>query len=437
MERRDDIGGVWYLDELSESSRRRWPSPAYPGMVGNVLPDFLYFSGHPFPKPDRPNQPFPTLEETYAYLQDFAKPYIPHVRLNTEVERIVELSGWKGWKVSMKDWNQGGKQISETWDAVVVAVGWFDNLVWPATPGIEELKNEGMAIHAKSWEGPEEYKDKRVLVVGNANSANDVAAQLTRTAQTPVFRSVRRDPFPGFPSLSDEKIQNVPPLAQFTISPTGDGPKQAMAVLKDGTILEDIDTVIFATGYKPSPSFVHVGGIEEDGNLKPLVSAADQPQRIPSVHRHIIYAPNHTLGFIGSPMSFTPFTIADVSSTWLSLAWSGQIEYPDSVDGRLQFERERLAKLAETASFFLSNEGTDKVGEDARNVCVDGLLTSFISYNVLSVDEEPYAQNLREDITAVRPELGEVLPEWTKERYEQRNGMYKIKHESLQASREG
>lgn len=91
IERRDDVGGVWYLDDAtvqleqsfpggtadghwpivsphaarqneqsasaSEESLSRnpqkplWPSPAYPALRGNVLPRFLSFSTEAFPQP--------------------------------------------------------------------------------------------------------------------------------------------------------------------------------------------------------------------------------------------------------------------------------------------------------------------------------------------------------------------------------------------------
>ncbi|KAF5357548.1 hypothetical protein D9757_012371 [Collybiopsis confluens] len=102
-----------YMDEYEEknsSHRPRWPSPAYPGLVGNILPEFLSFSGCPFSEPpSTPQQPFPTLKETYDYLRDFAEPFIEKgsIRLNTEVVRIDELADAKGWDVAIRDWNFG------------------------------------------------------------------------------------------------------------------------------------------------------------------------------------------------------------------------------------------------------------------------------------------------------------------------------------------
>ncbi|KAL1698743.1 hypothetical protein EV121DRAFT_274224, partial [Schizophyllum commune] len=97
VERRDDVGGVWYLDNPPPNSTTpRWPSPAYPGLIGNVLPEYLSYSDYPpFPTPPgHPEQPFPTLQETYEYLKGFANSLEPgRIRLNTEVVRVVEKDG--------------------------------------------------------------------------------------------------------------------------------------------------------------------------------------------------------------------------------------------------------------------------------------------------------------------------------------------------------
>ena len=158
-----------YLDDSDDESDRdaskpHWPSAAYPGLIGNVLPEFLSFSGCPFPPPPtaEEGQPFPKLSETFAYLKKFAAPFEKsgHIRLNTEVARVEERPWGEGWKVSLRDWSDGGKEIEETWDAVVIAVHWHDNEEWPETPGFGELRQLGLAKHARSWRGPKEYEGK-------------------------------------------------------------------------------------------------------------------------------------------------------------------------------------------------------------------------------------------------------------------------------------
>ena len=126
--------------------------------MGNVLPRFMSFSGHPFPAPpSAPNQPFPDLVQTQAYLLKFAEPLRAHIKLNTEVVAVDE-GETGGWKVVMRDWSADGtrgKEVIEHWDAVAIATAWYDNPKWPDTEGLEELKKAGIARHAKDWMGVE------------------------------------------------------------------------------------------------------------------------------------------------------------------------------------------------------------------------------------------------------------------------------------------
>jgi cation diffusion facilitator CzcD-associated flavoprotein CzcO len=131
-----------------------------------VLPEFLSFSEFSFPEPSTtPHQPFPSLSETHAYLRAFAEPYLKagKIKLNREVIKVRENGQHRGWSVTFRDWNNGGREVEQEWEAVAVAVGWYDHPVWPNTDGIEELKAVGLAKHAKWYRGPAGYEGKVCL----------------------------------------------------------------------------------------------------------------------------------------------------------------------------------------------------------------------------------------------------------------------------------
>ncbi|TRM58477.1 hypothetical protein BD626DRAFT_463644 [Schizophyllum amplum] len=509
VERRDDVGGVWYLDAPPPNTTEthptethttethttethttethptapRWPSPAYPGLIGNVLPEYLSFSAHtPFPTPaGHPEQPFPTLKETHEYLKGFAEHSericlkSKRIRLNTEVVRVEERADGQGWDVRLRDWsstNNGGgaKEITETWDAIVAALGYYDHPVYPDVPGLDAVRAVGLAEHAKTWRGPEGLEGKRVLVIGNANSSNDIAAQLAPVAASPVYRSIRRPALYNFPSLPDERIRDVPAVREYRVV-EGEGGKKVSVTLTDGTVIDDIDAVRLGTGYKPFPDFIHVRSRVSDADsactsltsFSPLTSPSPSsspspptspppltslpvppltslmtppisPHRIPALHRHILYAPNPTLAFNGSAMSYTPFTIADVSGAWLALAWAGEVAYPESVDARLESERERLkgieAARAEERARAVATSVPPTPGSGAPPPISDP--TSLITYNVFGLFEKGYASALRADIVAARPELDRVLPEWNEEKWKARDSMYALKYKALE-----
>ncbi|KAF5367712.1 hypothetical protein D9758_009831 [Tetrapyrgos nigripes] len=313
VERRDDVGGVWYLDNPKNNPKSaRFPSPAYPGLIGNVLPEHLSYHGFPFPPPaeydkeNREHQPFPTLTETHEYLRAFAKPYLEdgRIRLGREVVRVEErvvgvevpedateaetehlgyLLTKNKWRVLVRDWSDPthpGRELEEFWDAVAICTGWYDNLAWPNTEGLEELKEKGLAKHAKWWRGPEGWEGKRTLIIGNANSSNDIAAQLAPfgSSSRPVYRSIRRPNLSTFVSLPDDRIEDVACVKRYevydvpdeenTSAGTGskgmEGSKETQkrqkirAHLESGRVLSDIDIVWVGTGYVPSVPFVYV-----------------------------------------------------------------------------------------------------------------------------------------------------------------------------------
>ncbi|KAG2356429.1 hypothetical protein BDR07DRAFT_1364216 [Suillus spraguei] len=419
VERHDDVGGIWYQSHAPDR-RSQWSTPAYPGLIGNVIPEFLSFSEYPFPTPPREYQPFPTSAETNAYLKEFACPFIEngHIRLSLEVIGVEEVVDGR-WTVRMKDWNKGGVVLEETWDAVVITTVWFDNPHFPNVPGLQDLQKQqsNKVRHAINWTGPHgDYEGKRVLVIGNANSANEMAAQLAPVAQTPIYRSTRR--ISVFPSLPDIRIQDIGPVSRYT---TDDNDKIA-AHIQDGTSIENIDIVLFGTGYYPHVPYLRVLCPDPDPQtcahtLVPLTSRTTVPTRIPSLYNQILYAYNPTLAFIGAPTSFIPFILADLTSTWLSLTWSGLILIPPTPEARLAYEQGRLRTLAEQRS-------------ESENP------SDLINFHFLGRYEMEYARSLREDIVSVSEGLDGVLAKWDVEQDERRFAMYAKKMESLRASRD-
>ncbi|KAL9933756.1 hypothetical protein V8E36_007414 [Tilletia maclaganii] len=312
IERRADIGGVWHLDTqtlaLEQShkhhhadgiwpitqdpttsqptQRPHWPSPAYPQLRGNVLPPFLSFSDFPpFPAPAH-GEPFPTLSETHAYLRAFADRaelganrkagLWPYIRLSTELRGVVQLPPHAetgqpgGWAVRIAEWGQGkqGEEHTEHWDAVVLATAWYDNPVYPRTPGIDVVRAAGKLVHAKWYRSPLPYRGKRVVIVGNGNSSNDIAAHLAALKPLPgpgvngidaepIYRSIKHPALPNFVSLPDERIRDVAFIEKYTVRHDDEG--DAVDVhLNDGTTIKDVDLVILGVGYGYGYGYAHL-----------------------------------------------------------------------------------------------------------------------------------------------------------------------------------
>lgn len=226
-----------------------------------------------------------------------------------------------------------------------------------------------------------------------------------------MYQSIRRPAFPIFVSLPDERIKSIAPVYKYILKPAASGDKFD-ALLADGTLLTDLDVVLVGTGYRPLPGFVHVLAGGSGNRLSPIASEETWPYRVPSLHRHILYAYNPSLAFVGVPVVYTPFTIADIASTWIALAWLGEVACPDTPEGRLIYEKNRLVSI-------------EKSRQGIQNP------SSYFVYNVLGPLEQEYATRIREDIVKARPELDHVLPTWSDERTAVREAMYGKKLEAL------
>ncbi|CAD6932544.1 unnamed protein product [Tilletia controversa] len=326
IERRADVGGVWHLDNetlaleqahrnhhadglwpikqdpktKNPTERPHWPSPAYPQLRGNVLPPFTSFSDFPrFPAPAH-GEPFPTLSETYDYLRNFTdnaelganRPPGLHdyIRTETEVLGVVQLPPNQntgqpgGWAIRIAEWSNGqnGRAHTEHWDAVALATAWYDNPVYPRTPGIEAVRSAGKLVHAKWYRSPLPHRGKRVVIVGNGNSSNDIAAHLaalkplpgpgvTGIDAEPIYRSIKHPALPNFVSLPDERIRDVAFIEKYTLR---DG--DAVDVhLNDGTVLKDVDLVILGVGYGYGYQYTHL--LKESALTSPNLSEVPNP----------------------------------------------------------------------------------------------------------------------------------------------------------------
>jgi len=311
-------------------------------------------------------------------------------------------------------------------------------------------------------------------------------------------------------SLPDERIEDVPPVKRYilyTADSTSSEPTYKVKVeLEGGRIIDDIDAVWVGTGYKPYIPWLHVlpppfpdleldvarqanqtvpimslvrfnipeNFTETDSN-KPTTS--NWNARIPLLYRHIMYAPSPSLAFILTTMAYTPFTIADLGSLWLGLAWSEdedagtsasatvngdianghaddssqkvvkRVTYPETLEERLKFEKVRLDIIEngrrEVAASSLSSEETTNGtintsttnDTPSNNLHLGTTLATFSptstlisawvrgtngntpsalnSYSVLGAYEEEYAKMMREEVIKARPELGAEQVLWS------------------------
>ncbi|KAF8980870.1 hypothetical protein BDQ17DRAFT_1438731 [Cyathus striatus] len=283
-----------------------------------------------------------------------------------------------------------GEEREEHWDAVVVAVRWYDNPVWPSTLGLDILREKGVAKHAKEWRGTKGYEGKKILIIRNEDSSNDIAAHLAPVAHVPIYQSQQREPWFLFKSLPDAHIRKVFLVVRYEYTLSG----HVSACLEDGSV-------------RGGELYVEL--------VPPIPTPAPTPARIPNLHRLILHAYNPTLSSISAAHSYTPFITANLISTWLSFAWlfPELSIYPPSIEQRLVFGQEPLKKMEERRK------------RAGRNP------SSLVVFSILGEDEDEYVRALRREVVSVDRGLDGVLPSWSEGMVKDRVGMYELKEGAL------
>lgn len=165
--------------------------------------------------------------------------------------------------------------------------------------------------HSKSYRSPLLYKSKRVVVVGNSASGRDISLELTQVAQKPVYQSRRsRAKWEGDEAPSG--IEWKPIIKEFR----DDG----RIIFTDDTHLDDIDVVLYCTGYKASFPFWN-----EETNGGPLWDY--QSDRIVGSYLHTFFQDFPTLGIVGLPRTLT-FRSFEYQAIALARLWSNRAAVP-------------------------------------------------------------------------------------------------------------
>ena len=235
------------------------------------------------PGRDFPGDPsrYPIKEEVIAYLQEYTNHFKFNVRTN---ERVTEISKNEG--IFQVKTVKGIVYLAHT---VIAATGAFATPYQPEIAG-SNLFN-GNIIHSSQYKNATDFKNQRIVVVGGANSAVQIAFELAQTSNVSI---ATRNPITFTPQnflgrdihfwLTVSGLDRLPLVKRLSINTSVlDTGIYKQAILKqkpdsrslftsfiaDGVLWPDqkeekVDTVIFATGYRPNVNY-----------LKPLCTALD------------------------------------------------------------------------------------------------------------------------------------------------------------------
>lgn len=129
------------------------------------------------------------------------------------LNRYPDQSSTASWEVTVED--PDGKQRTESYRAVLVANGHHWKPRWPEPPFPGADAYEGEQMHVHHYREPDVLQGKRVLVLGIGNSAVDVAVESSRIAEK-TFLAMRRGAYVLPKFLGGKPIDEAsPPISTY------------------------------------------------------------------------------------------------------------------------------------------------------------------------------------------------------------------------------
>jgi putative flavoprotein involved in K+ transport len=260
---------------VGDSWRQRWDSlTLFTPAVYSALPGLL-FPGHP--------EHYPGKDEVADYLEQYAQTHELPIRSDSRVSSLESADG--GYRLSTQ---------SGTYEAarVIVATGAYQRPYIP--PISEQLSDEITQLHSAEYRNPNQLSARDVLVVGAANSGAQIAEDLASTHHVHLSQGARIPRLPrrvlgksvhwygdhlGLIAASLDSWRGRTQRGDTLIGTSLRALKRHHGVelvdrtvdahehtvrLKNGREL-DVQTVVWATGYRPDYSWIHVPVLDERG----------------------------------------------------------------------------------------------------------------------------------------------------------------------------
>uniref|UniRef100_A0A665UTZ6 Flavin-containing monooxygenase n=1 Tax=Echeneis naucrates TaxID=173247 RepID=A0A665UTZ6_ECHNA len=175
FESSDDIGGLWRFKESPEPER----SSIYRGLVVNTSKEMMCFSDFPTPA-DFPN--YMHNSQLLQYFRLYAEHFnlLKHIHFQVISVSPSDFSETGQWEVVTI--NKNGDWVRHVFDAVLVCSGHYTHPVLPLSDFPGQLTNfSGRCFHSWEYKDADAYRGKRVVVVGIGNSGGDIAVEISRS----------------------------------------------------------------------------------------------------------------------------------------------------------------------------------------------------------------------------------------------------------------
>lgn len=306
----------------SEKTDRLWKnSGVFPGLFTNIPARFTRYLYLPveeeYDDKTRIIYPFLTQEEQLERLERFVEneKLNNHIRYNSSVVNAYKKDG--KWNLVIHDKSDdNSKWYTEQFDAIVVANGHYTIPNIPNIPGLREFHNSnpGVVIHSKLYRSPNEFKDKRVLVIGGSILTVNQLQYIVPVAKETVS-AVRSK------HIVFEWINGALVLDGITSKPAVDRIEaDGTVVFADGTTADKFDKIVLTTGYHYHYPFV-------DKNILQVESPLNV-SRVAGLYYDTFSIEDPTVGVVGVAVSTLNFHTIEASAAALAGVWSGATQLP-------------------------------------------------------------------------------------------------------------
>lgn len=250
---------------------------------------------------DTPFRPFTVIKSWVKGMVD-RDDYNLLVSYNTTVELVQKDEESNTWILTLRKPIEGTNEDywwTETFDAVLVATGHYTVPYIPAIPGLAEFAElyPGAVKHSKAFRDRESYRGKNVVVVGASISGADIAFSLAGIAAAPLTAVIRGNYHVFFKDYAFQHPNIVRRPSIIRIE-TDNGKRTV--VFEDETTLQDVDSILFGTGYSWTLPFL------------PQVEVKNN--RVPGLYQHIFWQKDPTLCFVGAVSLSAYFGIGEANN---------------------------------------------------------------------------------------------------------------------------
>jgi hypothetical protein len=278
---------------------------------------------------------------------------------NTTVELVHKDNETRKWVLTLSrpiENSQKDKWWTESFDAVVVASGHYSVPFIPSTLGLAELSHNfpSSVSHSKAWRDPEKYRGKRVIVVGASISGPDISYALADIVQTPLHAVVRGKYHPYFfdYAFHHPNILRRPPISHIV---SNRSMNERTVFFEDGTKLEDVDYIIFGTGYTWTLHFI------------PELARTIRNNRLPNLYQHIFWVEDPTLCFVGAIAAGFTFKVFEWQAVLAARFLAGRISLP-SIEEQGKWEEKRIEYKGDGVPFTALYPDFEEYFEELREM---------------------------------------------------------------------